>query len=46
MNPVAKKGDTVKVQDNDKRGMTFQMTKLRCDTIQKKLKTIVTNDNN
>jgi len=46
MNPVAKKGDTVKVQDNDKRGMTFQMTKLRCDTIQKKLKTIVTNANN
>jgi DNA mismatch repair protein MutS len=38
MNPVAKKGDTVKVIDNDKRGISFQMTKLRCDTIQKKLK--------
>jgi DNA mismatch repair protein MutS len=40
MNPVAKKGDTVKVVDNDKRGITFQMTKLRCDTIQKKMKNI------
>lgn len=37
MSPNSKKGEFVKYNQSDKHGVSFQMTKLRCDALKKKM---------